>query len=339
MNNLPHDRQSMDASQNDSKQLALAAVMFFGIMVKWFLATNKNSFSQEEIAFIESYIQYGYITMISWVITIILVTIYYFYPSMILYWIHMVSIVVSILFLFIGTVWAMSGNVILQGKTLWYTSIQDERANIITYFIPLYNIYLRYKEHNFTNSNIRLKESIFLRSIRSVLWVMIQNQWLLIILLFLIVIRIATIGSGIDIMSSKIKTIIDKSFQVNPEECRAYIIASIDYITQQIQNKMIQPSRGELVLWYKKSYSHLHQNGHEIIIEYTIGAVWIIRLSLWITNSFYTRILYAPVILIVWRYLIMYIRRRHLPPLPLAREIRLTGEKIYTAIKNKLYHQ
>gem|GEM_PF-1824198 len=70
--------------------------MFFNIMVKNFLKNNNGEFSEEEKKFIQSYIQYGYLSIISGCITIGLVVLYYFYPSTILYWIHTLSIVTTL---------------------------------------------------------------------------------------------------------------------------------------------------------------------------------------------------------------------------------------------------
>jgi hypothetical protein len=56
----------MESNKNDSKQLWLAAVMFFNIMVKNFLKNNDGEFSPEDKKFIESYVQYWYLSIISW---------------------------------------------------------------------------------------------------------------------------------------------------------------------------------------------------------------------------------------------------------------------------------
>jgi hypothetical protein len=48
-------------------------------------------------------------------------------------------------------------------------------------------------------------------------------------------------------MSNEIKQDINHTFKINPEELWSYIIATIDFISQKIQNKMIQPTRQELV--------------------------------------------------------------------------------------------
>jgi hypothetical protein len=82
-------------TNNDYKQLALAAVMFFAPMVQSLLHDNKE-LTEEEREFVQSYIQYGYITLITGSITIILVVLYYFFPSIILYWVHTISIITTI---------------------------------------------------------------------------------------------------------------------------------------------------------------------------------------------------------------------------------------------------
>jgi hypothetical protein len=148
---------------------------------------------------------------------------------------------------------------------------------------------------------------------------------------------VISLASGIDIVNEKIKTKIDQMFQVNPEECRSYIMGNITYMSQKIQNTMIQSSPKELILGYKKIYSHLQPLSYQVGAEYAIGIAIAIRRTLQIPANAYTRILYAPILLITGRYLIMYGKRKHLPPLPIAREIRQTLTNIYTKIKNKIY--
>jgi uncharacterized BrkB/YihY/UPF0761 family membrane protein len=98
----------MESNKNDSKQLWLAAVMFFNIMVKNFLKNNDGEFSPEDKKFIESYVQYWYLSIISWIVTIVLVVLYYFYPSTILYRIHTLSIVATLAIVIIGSIGVLS---------------------------------------------------------------------------------------------------------------------------------------------------------------------------------------------------------------------------------------
>ena len=79
-----------------------------------------------------------------------------------------------------------------------------------------------------------------------------------------------TIAAGIDVIQDKVKNILPQTFTVNPEELRAYAIATIDFFSQKIQQKIIQPSRKELVQAYQKTYSHLHPIDITIIIQYSI---------------------------------------------------------------------
>jgi len=157
---------------------------------------------------------------------------------------------------------------------------------------------------------------------------------LLVFRTILIIIRVVTIAADIDLMQNKIKNIIPQTFTVNPEELRSYIIATVDFITQKIQQKIIQPSRKELLQAYQKTYSHLHPIDTTITIQYSIGAVLLIIRARSIYQSQST-ILFIPLLIILGRYIIMYQKRKHLPPLPFAREIYLFGVNIYNKIIKK----
>lgn len=323
----------METNKSDSKQLWLAAVMFFNIMVKNFLKNNDEEFSEEEKIFIQSYIQYGYLSIISWSITIVLVVLYYFYPSTILYWIHTLSIVTTLTVVIIWSIGVLSWSILYHTKGLQYTAINEEKDKIILYFIPLYNIFLRYNTHQFTEPNPWLKESL----VRWTIWTIIgiwQSQILLVFWTILMLIRVVTIATGIDIVQNKVKNIIQQTFVINPEEIRSYIIATIDFVSQKVQQKIIQPSRKELLLAYQKTYSHLHPIDTTIIVQYSIG--WLLMtaqiLSIYQNQN---NLLYIPLLIIIGRYIIMYQKRKHLPPLPLAREIHLFVLKIYNKIIKK----
>ncbi len=323
----------MEANKNDRKQLWLAAVMFFNIMVKNFLKENETEFSQEDRRFIQSYIQYGYLSIISWSITIILVVLYYLYPSMVLYWIHTLSIVATLAVVVIGSIGVLSWSILYHKEGIQYGAIGEEKDKIILYFLPFYNIFTRYNTHQFSNPNPWLKESL----LRWTLWVAIgvgQSQILLVFWTVLILIRVITIAAGIDILQSKVKSIVQQSFTVNPEELRSYIIATIDFIVQKIQQKIIQPSRRELLLAYQKTYSHLHPIDATIAIQYIIGSLLIIT-WIWSIYQNQNNILYIPILIILGRYIIMYKKRKHLPPLPVAREIHLFVIKLYNKIARK----
>gem|GEM_PF-1803664 len=135
--------------------------------------------------------------------------------------------------------------------------------------MPLYNIFIRYNTHQFMQPNTWVKESL----LRWTIWVVIgisQSKILLVFRTILILIRVVTIAAGIDILQDKIKNIINQVFTVNPEELWSYIIASLDFFSQKVQQKIIQPSRKELLEAYKKTYSHLHPIDRTITIQYSI---------------------------------------------------------------------
>ena len=327
-----------ETNANESKQLALAAVMFFGLLVKNFVQNNKNEFSETELQYIESYIHYGYITMISGIFTIICIVLYYIYPTMIFYRLHTIAIAVSIILLTIGTIGALSESIIIHNSKIVYTKTNIDASSVIMYYMPIYNIFLRYKEHNFITPNIYLKESIVVRSLRSILGLITQSQSLLIICFLIILARIVSVASGIDISNKKYKQSIHAIFQVNPEEWRAYIVGSIEYYIQQIQHKIQQLSRKECIQKHKKIYRSLEEISISVWIQYAIWIVLLIRWWIHIPQTLYTWIVYVPALYVIWRYIIMYYKRKHLPSLPLAREIKWWLYMCYEGIKTLFTH-
>lgn len=323
----------METNKNDSKQLWLAAVMFFNIMVKNFLKNNDKEFSQEEKVFIQSYIQYGYLSVISGGVTIGLVILYYFYPSTILYWIHTLSILTTIIVIVVWSIGVLSWSILYHKQWVQYGSIGVGRDKIILYFIPLYNIVARYSIHQFNQPNLWIKESLLRRTIWAILW-LIQTQILLVFRTILIIIRVVTIAADIDLVQEKKNTILEYVFTINPEEIRSYMIASIDFVSQKIQQKIIQPSWKELVQAYQKTYSHLHPIDTTITIQYIIGFAMFSIIARNIYKDGNT-LLFIPLLIIVGRYVIMYRKRKHLPALPVAREIQWLLIKFYQTIIKK----
>lgn len=53
-----------DMQNNNKIQLSLAALMFFAPLVQHLIKTSKIDLSDSDKEFIQSYIQYGYITLI-----------------------------------------------------------------------------------------------------------------------------------------------------------------------------------------------------------------------------------------------------------------------------------
>jgi hypothetical protein len=74
---------------------------------------------------------------------------------------------------------------------------KNDILDVIKNYIPIYNIFLRYKAHNFDNPNKTLKESIILRGVFSILILLFSNINTILIILFIVIIRIVTITNGI----------------------------------------------------------------------------------------------------------------------------------------------
>jgi hypothetical protein len=318
-------------NNTEHKQLALAAVMFFAPMVQWLMQEQKELDEQQKI-FVTSYIKYGYRIIIAWIITIVSVIWYYFFPSTILYRLHTIAIITTISWLIIWSIGVISDNVIIKNDATKYNRIKGETYDIVWFFMPIYNIYRRYKEHNFIEPNARIKESIILWTIWSIITLITQNKILAVIVLILICIRIVTIAWWIDIRSDKIQKYI-KIFNVNPEEIWAYPMASIDFIWQKIQKNIIQQSRNDIFRTYKKDYSYIvERNG--IKQQYIIWIITLLIISIIYPHA-KNRTWWVPVWLMLGRYIVMYYKWKHLPPLPIARELYILMGKVYKKMQKK----
>gem|GEM_PF-3777466 len=64
----------------------------------------------------------------------------------------------------------MSGSILYHKDAIQYGTINEEKDTIILYFIPLYNIIIRYTAHQFDQPNIRVKESL----LRWAIWAIIS---------------------------------------------------------------------------------------------------------------------------------------------------------------------
>jgi len=98
-------------------------------------------------------------------------------------------------------------------------TVEGNKKEIIFKYLPIYNIYLWYKAHNFDKPNRRIEESILLRTL-FVLVCMSGSVMISSIVLIFIILRIAALMSDIDFINNQIKQHLNKLFLKNPEEIR-----------------------------------------------------------------------------------------------------------------------
>ncbi len=310
-------------TDNKKTELSLSAIMFFSPLIQNMLKKNKK-ISPEDKAFVAWSIKLGYLNIFLLAITIVLQVMFYLTKIGITQTISTVTMIILAISLVIWSIYAISGKSIFNSdKNNFNSNINSDKNNneniinnkleILSYYIPLYNIYLRYKNHKFDNPDMILKESILRWSLLAIIFVAVQNQvtnWVVITLLW---IRIIALMNDIDI-SISIKQKINKLFKKNPEALRWYISGTITTI---FNKKSIE----ENIITQKANYELLFKaSNKQIILEYTILDLLIIRwLYTWyITNN--TALIFA-LLFISSRYLIMLIKRNHLPHIPAIREI------------------
>lgn len=139
------------------------------------------------------------------------------------------------------------------------------------------------------------------------------------------VLRLATLTYGMDYFSVSMKQQLQNLFRVNPEEIRSYVLATIQRTYTFVHKDAIQNTYGELVEIHKATYTKLvsteHQKQHMIWAE-RILALLIIGLVIYYTIIHGGLRLGVIVgILLVGRYLVMGYFWKHIPHIPLAKEI------------------
>lgn len=327
---------------NTKTQLSLAAALFFSPLVANMLKKNTRDLSEKEREFIRGYIKFGYLTLLFGAIVIASGVTNYLFALKILDVTYTVSIFILVGLLLIGIVSILSDINLLKWRdyTIQTYTIEWNKKNIIFKYLPIYNIYLRYQAHNFDKPNWRVKESIMLRTIFSLVS-MTGNVAISSVLLLLIVLRVAAIMSDIDFISIHIKQKLNTLFFKNPEELRWYVTGFVAFMAKSFVHMFtsLPPySLEDEIHKAKDVYNHIMDiSWHtSLIIEYilwillTIGLVYISNID------FTVRTYYAGFWLLLGRYLIMAIQLKHLPHLPVAREIVFLVQKIF---KKRLFIQ
>ena len=75
---------------------------------------------------------------------------------------------------------------------LYSEQISTDRKEIVLSYLPIYNVYKRYQEHNFDKPNLLLKESILAWLLFIVLG-LITTPWRTSTFLILIIVRVASL--------------------------------------------------------------------------------------------------------------------------------------------------
>lgn len=328
---------------NTKTQLSLAAALFFSPLVQNILKKNKRDINDQDRDFIHGYIKFGYITLLFGAIVIATGVLNYLFVLNFLSVIYTVSISILLFLLLISVVSILSDISLLKwwDYAIQLYTIEWDKKDIILKYLPLYNIYLWYKEHAFEKPNRWIKESIILWTI-FVLICMSGSVLASSIVLIVIIVRVSALMSDIDFLKTQTKQQINKLFLKNPEEMRWYITGFLIYIGKRIFHLFfpLQPYMlREEINKEKEIYSRIIniEDDTHIIIEYILWIllmIWLIYIS---HIDFTVRTYYIWFGLLLIRYVIMAIQLKHIPHLPIAREILLLILRIWSLFKKKSF--
>lgn len=333
--------QNRTVDTNTKTQLSLAAALFFSPLVSGMLKRNTRDITDKDRDFIRWYIKFGYISILFGIITIAAGVMNYLFALKILSVTYTVSIFILIFLLVISIVSILSDISLLRwgDHGVETYTIEWNKKDIIFKYLPIYNIYLRYKSHSFEKPNRRIKESVILRTL-FMLVSMSGSVTASVIVLIVIILRIAALMSDIDFLNAQTKQQLNKLFFKNPEEIRAYVTGFIVYIAKSFAHVFakIQPYTLESeIAKEKEAYDHIIDipGNASIITEYILWillTVWLVYIA---TPDFTVRTYYAWLGLLVLRYLVMAVQLKHLPHLPIAREILLLVRGILSFFTRK----
>ena len=303
------DTNIKNNSTNKKNEFAFSAIMFFAPLIKNNIKNNDN-LSQEDREFIIWYIKLWYINIILLVITIVLWIIQLITNSLIIKKISIWFLIWLAVFLFIWTLLVvLNKNINTNSKVIE----KEQDYNQLLYFIPIYNIYIWYENHKFEWENSTIKCSIILRSIFALAAIFIMNIYVNIFILCVILI-IALCNINWIYFWSKLRQALNNSFSKNPEEIRWYICGPFYAL---FNKKSIKDNIEE----QKKHYEFLFKTENkQIIVEYILLTILCLT-GIYLGTTHWKYILVIWDLLIILRYLIMTIKRKHLPHLPIFRWI------------------
>lgn len=130
--------------------MSLAALMFFSPFVHYILRKESTPLNAQEKDFVRGYIKLGYINLILLVITIASGVANYFIDNAILQVAYAICIGLVLIVLLVGTICILSDVSLMIQKnfSITFYEVGDKKALLLK-FLPLYNVYIRYKLHNF----------------------------------------------------------------------------------------------------------------------------------------------------------------------------------------------
>ncbi len=319
----------VEKKDSNKNMMALAALMFFSPFIHYVSTKRSLSSEENEKKFIRWYIKLGYLNLLFLLLAIAAGIGDYLLHSAFLQVMYTICIGIVLLILLVWTICILSNVSLTIGKT-WTLTYYDigERKSVIVKFLPLYNVYLRYALHEFWTPNRWLKESLLWRTF-FVLLALTGHPIILSVIIVLLILRVATLTMGIDVLHLQTKMSINNLFTKNPEEIRWYVTGFVLFLLKGLW-RMVRTSATPLSLHdciegEKIAYSRLYNitQSRTVRMEYlfALGLGFLYRYLIQPDMTQWTW--YVPLALIAGRYLIMLFAWKHLPSIPVARELRL----------------
>lgn len=298
-------------SYSNKTELALSALMFFAPLIQNLI--KKNNIEKSDQNFLNWYIKLWYFNIILLALTIIFQITFYLKSNIIF---QNIGFIISIILWISLSIWSVYA---ILNKEIFYNqkkqNLKQNKENLldnILYYIPIYNIYIRYNEHKFEKPNIILKESLLLRTIFTIILLIFPWENTIIAIFLLLFLRIISIANWI-YWWEKYFDIINKSFKKNPEEIWGYILGVIQTLFNWKKIK-------ENIINIKQQFEFIPKIDYkQILSQYLILIIllWFL-FYLWITNNNLNIIIAS--MLITWRYWTMIVKRKHVPNVPILKE-------------------
>lgn len=322
--------------------LSLSAIMFFAPLVKNLLEHSHLTLEAEDKEFINWYCKLGYFIIFWLFIAIINGFVSFFMNSAVLERINIILTFGIIATIITGSIMIFSDKQILQTEEkLEFKEIQKGDSNIFMAFLPFYNFFLRYKLHNFEKPFRWLKESLLRRTLFILASLLLPYGGFDIAILLLIIIRVATLLGGIDLINDSIKELLNTIFTTNIEEIRAYIKGPILLVIDKIKKNLETEKLSDYIQAVKKDFWAIYaiKNNRQLYTEYII-LVLVIGRNIFIIYqdaSFNSLALkrYIPRLMIISRFLIM-LPIHGLPKIPIIHEITAFWRSIGLRIQSKI---
>ena len=295
---------------SDAKLSAIAGVMFFAPFVK--NRIKSEEFSEDEISFINGYVQVWFLNLIFLVIVLIAAITSTFEASRILTWIITIwSFAIYIISAF--SAFACANDLSMRGPNESVNQNIQHKWLLLKSYTPIMNFILRFRQENYNMPYRRLKESILLRTF-FIFWTLLlwNSFWMWV--LIIIAVRVILLLINIDIVPLSMKKTINSLFSCNPWEIFAYFFAPIVSKIKKIDYETILQTQ-------KQWYAQWQNFWIWIIIQYILFIGIIFLLYRTIRISLDNVVLFIAMLLRIMRVILFYIRKKTALKIPILSEI------------------